>query len=67
MEKHDFAEWITNNTIGAILLTMSLDVTLQFFEVCLVISLVVYNVVRTKQIMNEEKRKSEKGSKGDNS
>ena len=58
MEKTDFLEWFSNNAFCTVLVLFSLDSTLQFFEVCLVISLVAYNVVRTKQVMNEEKRKN---------
>ncbi len=65
MTSNDIIEWVMVNVLGFAALFIRLDKALIIVNIVLALVLIVYNLIRIKQMLSEGKDKGE--SKGSNS
>ncbi len=59
MTSNDIIEWVMVNVLGFAALFIRLDSTLIVVNIVLALVLIVYNLIRIKQMLSEEKDKGE--------
>lgn len=59
MTSNDIIEWVMVNVLGFAALFIRLDSTLIVVNIVLALVLIVYNLIRIKQMLREEKDKGE--------
>ncbi len=59
MTSNDIIEWVMVNVLGFAALFIRLDNTLIVVNIVLALVLIVYNLIRIKQMLREEKDKGE--------
>ena len=59
MTNNDIMEWVLVNVLGFAALFIRLDNTLIIVNIVLALVLIVYNLIRIKQMLREEKDKGE--------
>lgn len=59
MTQTDIIEWVTVNILGLFMLFVKLDKALIIVNIFLALVLIAYNLIRIKQMLNEERRKKE--------
>ncbi len=59
MTNNDIMEWVLVNVLGFAALFIRLDNTLIVVNIVLALVLIVYNLIRIKQMLREEKDKGE--------
>jgi len=57
MTNNDVMEWVLVNVLGFAALFIRLDNTLIIVNIVLALVLIVYNLIRIKQMLREEKKK----------
>jgi len=59
MTQTDIIEWVTVNILGLFMLFVKLDKALIIVNIFLALVLIAYNLIRIKQMLNDERRKKE--------
>ena len=59
MTQTDILEWVTVNILGVFMFFVRLDKALIIVNIFLALVLIAYNLVRIKQMLNDERRKKE--------
>ncbi len=62
MTNNDIMEWVLVNVLGFAALFIRLDNTLIVVNIVLALVLIVYNLIRIKQMLREEKKKGDSKS-----